>query len=178
MLKCITKHKYNNNNGITPNPNIEMDLDDDNIELKLLDTLNIIETLSFNKELYGWLKKLCANKYGQMILYKKRYVFIRGGHLIWHSKQVKYNAKNIISFNEMKKYNGFISLITINDITVGESKKKSGNSFIWKLFIHVLSLNGNIKKYTFRCDSKLQRDTWMSGLKKHVSLLMNGINQI
>jgi len=110
-------------------------------------------------KLEAWLEK---KKPGGMVpTYQKRWIIVKGAHLLWSSKQR--TIINDASREERRKFNGAIHLTTIEKVSPIQTS--ANNKFMVRA--KDAKKDNEMREYIFRCQNKSERDFWVQGLKEH-----------
>jgi len=101
-----------------------------------------------------WLHKLeSRTKFGNV--YNKKYVIMTASHIMWN------NTKMDLTNNNENNYESCIKLFDIQNIKIND--KNGDNKFI------IYASEG--KCYTFKCNTAIQRDTWIDSLKAYCMII-------
>ena len=127
----------------------------------LQDIQEIAENKANLPVLEAWLEKKSSSLARG---YQKRWVIVRGSHLLW--SDIQRDIDNPKSMKERKKWNNSINIMSIKDIqpvTKGKTQRK------FTLIVGTSGIKNKKKEYLWKCATKEDRDYWVMGLKKHIN---------
>jgi len=123
-----------------------------------------------DKDLCGWLFKL--NTAIEPNKYDKKYVFIKDGFLIWDETFINIDYNKRLTVNQIKGYDGVLSLELIKDIQKHHRIDTTNDDIIHEFEIIVKPFNEQTSemKLMFKCVTSYELDKWFLGIHQHCQL--------